>query len=452
MDRASTSWRRVVLPAFAFVTGIFAARALWRPRTVTIARIPARLPATLAPAAPAARAGLPSRPFGLRLATASAFVALFVAGGALAAWGGNATDQALNDQAALSAGSTTDVVTDVAPTPETPTTDAAGAPQVDAAAPAEAPAVAEPPAVATQSATTPAGPAQVADAATVAVAATPAAPVAPVRVATTSHRVAAARTPRATRHAPVASAEAESAVLGTAPIVWLTPALPDPTPASPVLRRSAARELVAAAGRDWPLALALAGDAGGDVNALTPEALHALGSRVGDIAAGTPPTDRERVLAAYYRAVGLETLVDGLRASRQRLGSRLLSDPRVSIYSGGRDDIQLGRVNERVLAVVAYLAETFGSVEVSSLVSGHRLYARPRVISAHVTGEAVDIAALGGVPIAGNQQAGSVTEQAVRDLMLLPADVEPAQIISLLVLGGPSFALADHADHVHVGF
>jgi len=40
----------------------------------------------------------------------------------------------------------------------------------------------------------------------------------------------------------------------------------------------------------------------------------------------------------------------------------------------------------------------------------------------------------------------------VRDLLLLPADVESYQIISLLGLGGSSFALADHADHIHLGF
>jgi hypothetical protein len=30
--------------------------------------------------------------------------------------------------------------------------------------------------------------------------------------------------------------------------------------------------------------------------------------------------------------------------------------------------------------------------------------------------------------------------------------VAPAQIISLLELGGPTLAMADHADHIHVGF
>ena len=30
--------------------------------------------------------------------------------------------------------------------------------------------------------------------------------------------------------------------------------------------------------------------------------------------------------------------------------------------------------------------------------------------------------------------------------------MEPHQVISLMNLGGPSFAMADHDDHVHVGY
>jgi hypothetical protein len=32
------------------------------------------------------------------------------------------------------------------------------------------------------------------------------------------------------------------------------------------------------------------------------------------------------------------------------------------------------------------------------------------------------------------------------------AELQPQQVISLLGLGGPSFPLADHDDHLHVGY
>ena len=120
--------------------------------------------------------------------------------------------------------------------------------------------------------------------------------------------------------------------------------------------------------------------------------------------------------------------------------------------SVNRQDIVNGRVDVRVLAAIAYLHEAYGEVTVSCLISGHRLYARPGVVSAHVYGRAVDVAALSNVSITGHQQPGGNTEQAVRSLLMLPGGMLPKQVISLLGLGGPSFPLANHYDHVHVGF
>ena len=88
----------------------------------------------------------------------------------------------------------------------------------------------------------------------------------------------------------------------------------------------------------------------------------------------------------------------------------------------------------------------------SSLFSGHRKYSRPGVdLGAHY-GQAVDIAAVGGTSDAREPAPGGTTEDAVRSVLLLPAEVQPQQVISLLGLGGPSFPLADHDDHIHVGY
>jgi hypothetical protein len=154
----------------------------------------------------------------------------------------------------------------------------------------------------------------------------------------------------------------------------------------------------------------------------------------------------------YDRAVGLGALEHGLEAAKNRLGQELLADPQVTIYGGGQQDIVKGRVDVRVLALIAYLHEAYGEVTVSCLISGHRLYARPGVVSAHIYGRAVDIAALGGQTIMGNSEPGGLTEHAVRDILLLPPEVMPRQVISLLGLGGPSFPLANHYDHIHVGY
>jgi hypothetical protein len=252
-------------------------------------------------------------------------------------------------------------------------------------------------------------------------------------------------------------------------VVWLHRTLPDPTPPAKRLAPSFARELWQTAKAnhvDWALVLGVVRATGNrGAQPATARQLRSVASRLHSLRANafewravlalsgrSAFADRATALANYNRAVGLRGLVRGLQAETPALERRVLSDRRLNIYPGGRDDVVHHRINVRVLVLMLYMAEAHGSVTVSSLNSGHRLYARPGVISAHKYGLAVDIAALGGTPILGNQQAGGLTEKAVRNILLLPVELRPKQVISLLGLGGPSFPLADHYDHIHVGY
>jgi len=249
------------------------------------------------------------------------------------------------------------------------------------------------------------------------------------------------------------------------PTIWLNRALPDPTPASARLARSFARDLAAVSkrhGADWASVLGVLRAQGerGSVPATTAQ-LDTLASRLAHtdtwkgalaISGRTSFADRAEALADLYRSVGIEALVIGLEASKAHLTEKLLADSRVMIYGSGRTDLVSGRVDVRIIVLLGYLAQRHGSVTVSSLFSGHRKFARPGVVSAHMYGHAVDIAAVGDIAIAGHQQPGSITEAAVRSVLLLPAELQPQQVISLIGLGGPSFPLRDHGDHIHVGF
>jgi hypothetical protein len=266
-----------------------------------------------------------------------------------------------------------------------------------------------------------------------------------------------------------AKLDPEATLPGVGSIVWLHRVLPDPTPPASRLSRAFVHRLVRTsrqAGTNWAMVLAVL-RANGDrsSNPATTAQLHRIASRVATAHTGhdqwntmltlqghTAWADQATALARYYRAVGTETLVRGLEAQKQRLTEKLLNDKRVDIYAGGRQDLLLDRVDVRVIVLIRYLAEAYGQVTVSCLVSGHRLYARPGVVSAHIYGLAVDISALGGRAIAGNQEPGGLTEHAVRDILLLPREVQARQVISLLGLGGASFPLANHWDHIHVGF
>jgi hypothetical protein len=252
-------------------------------------------------------------------------------------------------------------------------------------------------------------------------------------------------------------------------VVWLHRALPDPTPPASRLAPSFAGRLVRTASQkhvEWQFLLGVLRAQGhGGSQPAGARDLNALASRLQNLHANadewraalaltgrTAFADRAMALTRYNRAVGLRSLVHGLAAQKGALEQKLLGDSRIDVYAGGRDDIANHRVNVRVVVLLLYMAESHGQVTVSCLISGHRLYARPGVVSAHIYGLAVDIAGLEGQSIVGHQQAGGLTERAVRNILLLPSELQPKQVISLLGLGGPSFPLADHYDHIHVGY
>jgi hypothetical protein len=134
------------------------------------------------------------------------------------------------------------------------------------------------------------------------------------------------------------------------------------------------------------------------------------------------------------------------------IARRVLADSRIQIYPCGRSDIETGRIDRRILALLAYLAEIGMRPTVTSLQCGHGYYTASGNVSHHTTGTAVDIAAINGTPIVGHQAPGGITDQAVRAIMRLQGAMAPAQVISLLDLGGPTLAMGDHADHIHVGY
>ena len=271
---------------------------------------------------------------------------------------------------------------------------------------------------------------------------------------------------------PAAPRALDPEASGEGSVVWLHRVLPDPTPPARRLAPAFARELRRTAAEHriaWSLLLAVArahGNTGrvpvgpGTLDRIAGRLAaetDALGSRNAwhvalRYSGRTAFADRTLALDRYNRGVGLRALVTGLEAAKDDLARRVLADPAIEIYTAGRADVAAGRTDVRILALLRYLRIAHGSVTVSSLTSGHRIYARPGVVSAHVYGLAVDIVALGGRPILGNQAPGGVTERAVRDVLLLPAELRPQQVISLLGLGGPSFPLADHGDHIHVGY
>ena len=138
----------------------------------------------------------------------------------------------------------------------------------------------------------------------------------------------------------------------------------------------------------------------------------------------------------------------------RRSSARVLADPRIQIYDCGRHDVQTGQIDRRVLATLEFLSASGFKPTVTSLKCGHSFLTTSGNVSEHTTGTAVDIAAVNGIPIVGNQGKGSITELVIQRLLTLQGTMKPHQIISLMTFDGTdnTFAMADHNDHIHVGW
>ncbi len=187
---------------------------------------------------------------------------------------------------------------------------------------------------------------------------------------------------------------------------------------------------------------------------------------------GAPRIDPKPILdgwkllesTAIYRAAGKNpffgpdaknpSIGQILLMSKEALSARVLSDPRIQIYGCGRHDVQTGQIDRRVLATLEFLSASGFKPTVTSLKCGHSYLTTSGNVSEHTTGTAVDIAAVNGVPIIGNQGKGSITELVIQRLLTLQGTMKPHQIISLMTFDGTdnTFAMADHNDHIHVGW
>jgi murein DD-endopeptidase MepM/ murein hydrolase activator NlpD len=182
---------------------------------------------------------------------------------------------------------------------------------------------------------------------------------------------------------------------------------------------------------------------------------------------GAPRIDPKPILdgwklleaTAIYRAAGKNALYGDstsigqiLLLPKPLLEKRVLGDERIEIYPCGRQDIQSGQIDRRVLATLSVLAERGFRTTVTSLKCGHSFYTSSGNVSHHSSGNAVDIAMVNGIPILGHQEPGGITDQTINVLLQLQGTLQPDQIISLIEKGGPTYAMADHADHIHVGF
>ena len=129
--------------------------------------------------------------------------------------------------------------------------------------------------------------------------------------------------------------------------------------------------------------------------------------------------------------------------SQDQLESTVLSDPEITMTACDRREVAAGRVDKRVLAVLAFLSRSGLAPTVSALRCGQAQYTASGALSAQYKGDAVDITQVNGIPVERHQGAGSITDLTVRALLTLPSGFVPHEIISLTRYPGASNTRAE---------
>lgn len=137
--------------------------------------------------------------------------------------------------------------------------------------------------------------------------------------------------------------------------------------------------------------------------------------------------------------------------------TRVLDDPRIDLPDSGRWDIHADKIDGRVLATMAELAERT-PYAVTVISNGHPYNVVDGFgdrVSNHAQGRAVDVWALDGVPMV--QQRGKRDSLAFQMLeqLIVPGPADEVGVPEGWDLDGPVRRLFDnavHDDHFHIGF
>jgi membrane-bound lytic murein transglycosylase B len=208
---------------------------------------------------------------------------------------------------------------------------------------------------------------------------------------------------------------------------------------------------------------------GGSGDAQAGEAPHIV-FQIRPGGAGAPLIDPKPVLDGWvaledtsiFRAKGENpflatspTVGQVLLESKQQLEPQVLHDAGIRLAPCARQDVQEGRVDKRVLAMLEYLSVSGLRPTVSGLPCAP---ATPAALAANApasaNGQTVAITAVNDVAIAGHQGPGTLADETVRRLLMLEGLARPQRIASLMSYPGAAATLqsASAADAIRVTY
>ncbi len=119
-----------------------------------------------------------------------------------------------------------------------------------------------------------------------------------------------------------------------------------------------------------------------------------------------------------------------LLESQSQLEPQVLHDAGIQLGVCGRQDVQTGRVDKRVLAMLEYLSVSGLRPTVAGLPCSATATVASAATFAADSGESVQITAVNGIPVAGHEGPGTVADTVVRKLLMLQGITRPQRIVS----------------------
>jgi hypothetical protein len=140
--------------------------------------------------------------------------------------------------------------------------------------------------------------------------------------------------------------------------------------------------------------------------------------------------------------------------SKREIQREVLSDPGIAMSACSRHEVNSGAIDNRILAVLAFLSRSGLKPTVGALRCSGGAYDVAGYVSADHEGDGVAISAINGIPVAGHQGSGSITDTTVRTLLTLHGEFVPREIVSLMRYPGNPRTLArrDHGAYMELVF
>ncbi len=162
-------------------------------------------------------------------------------------------------------------------------------------------------------------------------------------------------------------------------------------------------------------------------------ALHPQGARGGPVLAGA-------------------TASDAFLLSQAELERAVLADPGIALGACDRGQVAAGKVSRAALALLVFLSRSGLKPTVGELRCGRAVNTANGLVTVFPPAGTLDIAAVNGVPIAGHQGAGTITDVTIRTLLTVKRRFAPKRIVSLMQYPGApaTVAEADHSTFIQV--